>query len=257
MDIQSITDAKVEIFINKLSREGNQLRASIGSDGIENGIENDGIENDSTESDGIHVPTATTTAISADPPCISVEADPYAVLQNPEPLRLLCPQCFGGDPVAELGFISLDGNFQHKRFHTKTGKDDKYLELRDKRLFIDDGTTLGLVCIHFLRCSDVPKDEAQDETITTCSRNFVAADEAVVNSKSKLADSGIMAAVCRCGSPLRLHNIRQTGEKGIYAVRLLQSILKDPSCPPKLMLSYDINCRFSKYVKVEIPFDRL
>ena len=58
-----------------------------------------------------------------------------------------------------------------------------------------------------------------------------------------------MAAVCRCGVPLRLHNIRGTGERSIYVVRLLKSIMEDPSCPRHLMLSYDIACQFSKYIK--------
>ena len=63
-----------------------------------------------------------------------------------------------------------------------------------------------------------------------------------------------MAAVCRCGVPLRLHNIRGTGERSIYAVRLLKSIMEDPSCPRHLMLSYDIACIFSKYIQVTTRF---
>jgi hypothetical protein len=252
VDIQSINDAMVENFINKVARD---LQPSIESDDVElpnattpdTNVEGDDVElpnamtpDPNVESDDVELPNATTIN------------DPYAVLQDSKPLSALCPQCFGGDPRAEIGYVSVDGNFQQKRLPTKTGEDNRYLELRDKRLFIDDGTALGKVCIHFLRCSDARKDEAKDDTITTCSSNFVAAQETAA-SKSKVADAGLMAVVCRCGSPLRLHNIRQTGERGIYAVRLLQSLLKDPSCPPKLILSYDINCQFSKYVKVEVP----
>ena len=69
----------------------------------------------------------------------SVDESSYEVLK-PLPLSTLCPQCFGDNPRIEFGFISFDGNFQHKRFPTKKDADNKYLELRDKRLFIDDGT---------------------------------------------------------------------------------------------------------------------
>jgi hypothetical protein len=74
----------------------------------------------------------------------SADESSYKVLK-PLPLSTLCPQCFGDNPRAEVGFISFDGNFQHKRFPTKKDADNKYLELRDKRLFIDDGTIPDVV----------------------------------------------------------------------------------------------------------------
>jgi len=77
--------------------------------------------------------------ITAETQQFLADLSPYKVL-TPRPLSMLCPQCFGDNPRAEVGFISFDGNFQHKRFPTKKDADNKYFELRDQRLFIDDGT---------------------------------------------------------------------------------------------------------------------
>jgi hypothetical protein len=181
--------------------------------------------------------------------------DPHEPLQSQVPLRSLCSQCFGDNPKAEVGFVTFDGNFQHKRFPTSKNGDDRYREYQDRRLFIDN---------EFENCDDVQycplcftncgKTEINDDSATTCGNNFTAAAEKVVSNR--VADSGLMAAVCRCGIPLRLYNIRQTGERAIYVVRLLQSVMRDESCPPKLMLLYDINCKFSKFVKVvfRVPY---
>lgn len=164
---------------------------------------------------------------------------------------MLCPQCFGDNPAAEIGFISLDGNFQHKRFPTKKDADDTYLELRDQRLFIDDGIMPDdIVSCHILHFSDLSKSQPKDEINIICARNFTAAAEKKIKSKA-IVDTGIMAVICRCGIPLRLYNIRRTGERAIYGARLVKNVLEDGSCPPKLMFSYDINCRFSKYIKVD------
>jgi hypothetical protein len=87
---------------------------------------------------------------------------------------------------------------------------------------------------------------------TPCGRNFKAATEKDV--MTQVIDTGLVAILCRCGVPLRLHNIRRTGEKLIYALRLLQSVLSDKSCPPMLILSYDIGCTFKKYVEASFQY---
>ena len=38
----------------------------------------------------------------------------------------------------------------------------------------------------------------------------------------------------------------------IYIIQFLKSILKNKSCLLKLMFFYNINCQFSKYIKIEI-----
>ena len=64
---------------------------------------------------------------------------------------MLCPQCFGDNPAAKVGFLSFDGNFQHKCFPTKKNVDNKYLELRDQCLFIDDRIISDAVSFHILQ----------------------------------------------------------------------------------------------------------
>lgn len=59
---------------------------------------------------------------------------------GPIPLRERCRACFGNDPSSHCGYISFDGNFQHKRFSTRPNNPSQDVisgrELRDQRLFI-------------------------------------------------------------------------------------------------------------------------
>ena len=65
----------------------------------------------------------------------------------------------------------------------------------------------------------------------------------------KYEDTGLVAALCRCGVPLRIYNISKTGERLAYAHHLIDEILEDPACPKQLFILYDVNCQFSKYLK--------
>jgi len=179
--------------------------------------------------------------------------DPFESLNSPLPLSSLCSRCFGGDPKPNVGFISLDGNFQHKRFPTGASQGDSASKIRDFRLFISKDPTeedqTDVVLFYFTLANDQSLSAALDnESHTRCDRNFKAAGEK--NASNAVVDSGLMAAVCRCGVPLRLFNIRKTGERASYALQLVQSILSDQDCPPMLIVAYDIGCRFSKYAKV-------
>ena len=87
----------------------------------------------------------------------------------------------------------------------------------------------------------------------TCSSHFKAASNARVSEA--LLDTGLVSAVCRHDVPLRLYNIRKTGERLKYALRLLKSILADPSCPPQLVIMYDISCKFKKFVQKRVDND--
>lgn len=82
----------------------------------------------------------------------------------------------------------------------------------------------------------------------TCASNFKAASNARVSKE--ILDTGLVSAVCRHDIPLRLCNIRKTGEKLKYALRILKNILADKSCPPRIIVMYDISCKFKKYVEV-------
>lgn len=59
---------------------------------------------------------------------------------GPIPLRERCRACFGDDPSSHCGYISFDGNFQHKRFSTRPNNPSQDVssgrELTDQRLFI-------------------------------------------------------------------------------------------------------------------------
>lgn len=121
MDVEAILETKVDNFLSRVWLD-------------------DDMEDMEDSMPTTPVNTAETHQFSAD-------ADIYKVL-TPRSLSTLCPQCFGDNPPAEVGFISFDGNFQHKRFPTKKNADNKYLELRDQRLFIDDGTIPDAVSFH-------------------------------------------------------------------------------------------------------------
>ena len=115
-DVKAIMDAKVDNFLRKIS-----------------------LDNDMKDFEDSEPTIPITLSNTGEMRQSSADESSYKALM-PLPLSTLCPQCFGDNPRAEVGFISFDGNFQHKRFPTKKDADNKYLELRDKRLFIDDGT---------------------------------------------------------------------------------------------------------------------
>jgi len=69
-------------------------------------------------------------------------------------------------------------------------------------------------------------------SIASC-MNFRAATEPRVSQKH--SDSGLILICCRHDIPLRLFNVRGTGERLEYAQLLLTSVLSDPDCPKKLV----------------------
>ena len=123
-DVEAIMDAKVDDFLRTVS-----------------------LDDDMEDMEDMEESMPITAPNTAEMQQSSADESSYKVLK-PLPLSTLCPQCFGDNPRAEFTFISVDGNFQHKRFPTKKDADNKYLELRDKRLFIDDGTIPDVVSFH-------------------------------------------------------------------------------------------------------------
>jgi len=65
--------------------------------------------------------------------------------------------------------------------------------------------------------------------------NFKAATNPKV--AAKFSDTGIIVATCRHDIPLRLFNIRGTGERLSYPHTILVDIMKDPDCAEEL-----VNC---------------
>jgi hypothetical protein len=82
-----------------------------------------------------------------------------------------------------------------------------------------------------------------------------------------------MVVTCRHDIPLRVYNIRGTGERLSYAQILVKNIMDSPDCPTKVVyqiftslrltvqiLLYDIGCHFETYLKSRMSdeeFDRL
>ncbi|SCZ94121.1 BZ3500_MvSof-1268-A1-R1_Chr12-2g03702 [Microbotryum saponariae] len=140
-----------------------------------------------------------------------------------ERLADVCPACFG-PRINEAGksendldvIIAVDGNFQHRRFARANADPLKsrpalFLppdKIRNEQALIDGSTEAG------------EKDE--------CTANWKAADGGVTSASSNVvADTGLVAAVCRHDHCLRLCNLHQSGEKLVYPVSLLKWILEE------------------------------
>ncbi|SCZ99537.1 BZ3500_MvSof-1268-A1-R1_Chr3-1g06076 [Microbotryum saponariae] len=140
-----------------------------------------------------------------------------------ERLADVCPACFG-PRIDEAGksendldvIIAVDGNFQHRRFARANADPLKsrpalFLppdKIRNEQALIDGSTEAG------------EKDE--------CTANWKAADGGVTSASSNVvADTGLVAAVCRHDHCLRLCNLHQSGEKLVYPVSLLKWILEE------------------------------
>jgi hypothetical protein len=143
---------------------------------------------------------------------------------------------------------------QQKR--TNAGRNDSRNVSDLKALFVDNAFQSKEEILEFEACFNLSKANQQqkheDEFEATCSSNFKAASEYPVSEK--FTDNGVVAGCCRHDIVLRLHNIKNTGEKLLYAYRLLKSVLEDQNCPEVVVIFYDINCKFSKYLKVIKPF---
>jgi KDZ transposase-like protein len=69
--------------------------------------------------------------------------------------------------------------------------------------------------------------------VTPCT-NFKAATDPKVSER--YSDAGVILAACRHDIPLRLFNVRGTGERHSYAHLLLETIMNDAHCPKKLVM---------------------
>lgn len=176
-----------------------------------------------------------------------------SALRTSVPLNSLCPACFGREPSPEFAVVCFDGNMQQKR--TTTARNDSRYASDLRLLFVENSFQSKDDASEACFCASLAnhQEKQEDETTTaTCSRNFRAASDYKVSEK--FADNGVVAGCCRHDIVLRLHNISGTGERLLYAFRLLQSILDDPDCPQRVVIFYDINCKFSKYLEVCLLF---
>ena len=112
----------------------------------------------------------------------------------------LCPACFnrGANDFGACVF-SIDGNFQHKRFH-----------FRQKRSIPSSNQERYNTSAMFV--SVVGNDRDGNEMLESrrygCSHSFVAAENTPKPETMKgLDETGLMEAVCRHGHPLRYLNL--------------------------------------------------
>ncbi len=149
------------------------------------------------------------------------------------PLRALCPCCFLDNSSAVV--VAVDGNFQHKRLRN-VGKRAAIPSEIDRRIFLEN-----------ISLDKANMKIAKEVTREGCEANFKAAS--ATKKSSNFDETGLMIAVCRHDIPLRALNIVRTGERYDYALALVRSILCDSSCPPRVLVSYDISCKFDSYAR--------
>ncbi|SGY22628.1 BQ5605_C019g08832 [Microbotryum silenes-dioicae] len=152
-------------------------------------------------------------------------------LSQRERLADVCPACFGPriDEASKSEndldvIIAVDGNFQHRRFARATADPLKsrpalFLspdKIRNEQALIDGSTEAGEQVPWCCWCRD------------ECTANWKAEDGGVTSALSNVvADTGLVAAVCRHDHCLRLCNLHQSGEKLVYPVSLLKWILEE------------------------------
>ena len=139
---------------------------------------------------------------------------------QPESLQNLCPACFGfgvcGTDIDRSITVTLDGNLQHSRF-----KDRTIWRIDDfkPKLFVEYGR----------------RDYSLAETTSDdspCGSQFKATNgwnrtERATLTKKALDESGLLAAVCFHGIPLRLLNMHGSGERHSHAYHILKAIVSE------------------------------
>ncbi len=153
-------------------------------------------------------------------------------------LESLCPSCFyqNNDVVV----LCLDGNFAHKRFIGK-GTEAAEPSTRNSSIFLPNIT---------LPARQIKRHKESINTL--CTSNFVA-DSDSKKSWSAFDENGIMIATCRHDIPLRALNIVKSGENYAYPAALIASIVEDAACPPKVIVCYDVACKFAATAKSLLP----
>jgi len=152
------------------------------------------------------------------------------------PLQDLCPACFARDKGDEgLIIFSVDGNFQQSRFIREGQKVDQTIQ---GRLFIPNTPSISAI-----------KDTDQYTLESGCGNTFKAAGS---NDKPKSFErkdeTGLMGAVCRHGHPLRYLNMF-AGEQYAPTIALVASVINSVPSNAKVILQYDIACKFEPFIR--------
>ena len=91
----------------------------------------------------------------------------------------------------------------------------------------------------------------KDDIIITYSQNFIITTEKNIIKSKIIINSDIIIIIYHCDISLKLYNIREIDECLIYIIQFLKNILKNKNCLSKLIFFYNINYRFSKYIKIK------
>ncbi len=160
-------------------------------------------------------------------------------------LESLCPACFYQNSGSVV--VCLDGNFTHKRYAGK-GKDAAEPSARNMSIFLPN-ISLPLK----------PIKKQRNYINIGCTSNFTADSESR-KTWDAFHENGLMIATCRHDIPLRVVNIVKSGENYAYPAALIASIVAEPSCPTKVIVCYDVACKFAVSAKTLLPaaiFERL
>ncbi|MBA3789597.1 hypothetical protein H0X32_04430 [Patescibacteria group bacterium] len=150
-------------------------------------------------------------------------------------LDQLCPACFGG--ARQSAVVCLDGNFQHSRL-ANVARFAVDPSEEDCRIFLPNLPSSAQATEKMKNVRNNPGG---------CLNSFKADSG---RSKSKnLEETGIMLAACKHDIPLRAVNFVRSGETYEHPIALLRSILAEASCPARLLVYYDVACRFKVSAK--------
>jgi hypothetical protein len=172
---------------------------------------------------------------------LHADANDVGCIACPPSIRNRDPEDLEKTGIGWQMFACFDGNFGLKRM--RNAKDSESLLKRPKKFFALDDDFDAFNDIHGRIQPGGRKTRGE------CAEHFKAAQE---NSKTKphVEISGVFAVTCaRHGWAYRGLNFRGTGEKMVYALKILDWLI-DEWGAEKIRTLYDINCVFKKYVEV-------
>ena len=91
----------------------------------------------------------------------------------------------------------------------------------------------------------------KNDIIIIYSRNFIIIIEKNIIKSKIIINSNIIIIIYYYNISLKLYNIQEIDEYSIYIIQFLKNILKNKNYSLKLIFFYDINCQFSKYIKIK------
>jgi hypothetical protein len=152
-------------------------------------------------------------------------------------LSEICPACYYRDDSltqAEPFILSVDGNFQQRRFKRKG---QTVQQPSQSPYFVDhrDGVAQQ-------------EQSLASQPSSGCPHHFAATQQHSPKSFEPFDQTGLMGAICRHGIPLRYLNLYR-GEKYGATLHLITSIIEE--CPPdaNFIVQYDIACKFQPHVR--------